>query len=145
MQDILGRLMEYGIHAEKKYICHTEVLRSFGMDIHFKRHQGYYLAGQTAPGELLTGHCRYLRVKLLQKKLQSRFDLLRLVQDTETEDEAKPVKLSCRNSRKTEVMNTLGEFAQYREKEDNTFVAIVQVKDNPKVFWVALQEWAGTW
>ena len=46
--------------------------------------------------------------------------------------------MSCRNSRKTEVMNTLGEFAQSREKEDNTFVAIVQVKDNEKFFgWLA--------
>ena len=87
----------------------------------------------------LTGHCRYLRVKLLQKKLQLQVRICSwLVQDTETEDEEKPVKLSCRNSRKTEVMNTLGEFAQYREKEDNTFVAIVQVKDNEKFFgWLA--------
>ena len=63
MQDILGRLMEYGIHAERKSIYDDmEVLRSFGMDIQFKRGKpgGYYLAG----------HCRYLRVKLLQKKLQ---------------------------------------------------------------------------
>lgn len=51
MQEILGRLQEYGISAERKSIYDDmEVLRSFGMDIKFKRGKstGYYVTGQKA-------------------------------------------------------------------------------------------------
>ncbi len=142
MQDILGRLMEYGIRAERKSIYDDmEVLRSFGMDIQFKRGKpgGYYLAGQTAPEESSDGVLPVSPGKMDTKENVAEGAICSwLVQDTETEGEEKPVKLICRNSRKTEVMNTLGEFAQYREKEDNTFVAIVQVKENEKFFgWLA--------
>lgn len=52
MQEILTRLLEYGIHAERKSIYDDiESLRSFGMDVKFKRGRpgGYYMAGQMAP------------------------------------------------------------------------------------------------
>ena len=56
MQEILGRLQEYGISAERKSIYDDmEVLRSFGMDIKFKRGKstGYYVTGQKAATEAL--------------------------------------------------------------------------------------------
>lgn len=38
MQEILGKLMEYGIPAERKSIYDDiEALRSFGMDVKFRR------------------------------------------------------------------------------------------------------------
>lgn len=50
MQEILTKLSEYGIQAERKSIYDDiEALRSFGMDVKFRRGRpgGYYLAGQT--------------------------------------------------------------------------------------------------
>lgn len=142
MQDILGRLMEYGIRAERKSIYDDmEVLRSFGMDIQFKRGKpgGYYLAGQTAPEELSEGALPVSQGETASKETVAADPICSwLVQEKEAEDEEKPVKLICRNLRKSEVMETLGEFAQYREKDDDTFVAVVQVKENEKFFgWLA--------
>ena len=54
MQEILTKLMEYGIRAERKSIYDDiEALRDFGMDVKYKRGRpgGYYLAGQTVPGK----------------------------------------------------------------------------------------------
>ena len=51
MQEIIGRLQENGVSAERKSIYDDmEVLRSFGMDIKFKRgkYTGYYVAGEAA-------------------------------------------------------------------------------------------------
>ena len=52
MQEILDRLLEKGIRAERKSIYDDmEVLRFFGMDIQYKRERpsGYYLAGTASP------------------------------------------------------------------------------------------------
>lgn len=49
MQEIIGKLQEYGVGAERKSIYDDmEVLRSFGMNIQFKRGKatGYYVTGQ---------------------------------------------------------------------------------------------------
>ena len=51
MQEILTKLLECGIQAERKSIYDDiEALRSFGMDVKFRRGRpgGYYLAGQKA-------------------------------------------------------------------------------------------------
>ena len=142
MQDILGKLMEYGIRAERKSIYDDmEVLRSFGMDIQFKRGKpgGYYLAGQTAPEVISQSQPELEKEEASQNNVPvPKQTCSWLVQETEPEGEEKPVKLICRTSRKSEVMDTLGESAQYREKEDDTFVAVVQVKENEKFFgWLA--------
>ena len=48
MQEILDKLLEYGITAERKSIYDDiEALREFGLDVQYKRGRpgGYYLAG----------------------------------------------------------------------------------------------------
>jgi len=70
MQEILGRLQEYGISAERKSIYDDmEVLRSFGMDIKFKRGKstGYYVTGQKAATEALADGVREERSQKFQK------------------------------------------------------------------------------
>ena len=50
MQEILDKLLEYGITAERKSIYDDiEALREFGLDVQYKRGRpgGYYLAGGT--------------------------------------------------------------------------------------------------
>ena len=57
MQEILDRLLEKGIRAERKSIYDDmEVLRFFGMDIKYRRERpsGYFLAGTTAPRIVLS-------------------------------------------------------------------------------------------
>lgn len=49
MQEILDKLLEYGITAERKSIYDDiEALREFGLDVQYKRGRpgGYYLAGE---------------------------------------------------------------------------------------------------
>ena len=49
-------------------------------------------------------------------------------------EEDKPVKLLCRNKKKKEVMAALGNYAQYKEKEEDTFVAAVQVDETSEFY-----------
>ena len=44
------------------------------------------------------------------------------------------VKLLCRNKKKKEVMAALGNYAQYKEKEEDTFVAAVQVDETSEFY-----------
>lgn len=127
MQEILGRLQEYGIGAERKSIYDDmEVLRSFGMDIKFKRGKstGYYVTGQkTAATEPLP----------VQKN--SRPDWL-LPFSASGDD--KPMKLLCSSKRKEEITEILGNCAQYKEKESGTFTAAAYVEETPQFFgWLA--------
>ena len=51
MQEILDKLAECGINAERKSIYDDlDALRDFGLDVKYKRGRpgGYYIAGQTA-------------------------------------------------------------------------------------------------
>ena len=56
-----------------------------------------------------------------------------LVADADS-DEDKPVKLVCSRNKKETVMKVLGEYGQYKEKEDGSFVAVVQVEETPEFF-----------
>ena len=65
MQEILDKLLEYGITAERKSIYDDiEALREFGLDVQYKRGRpgGYYLAG----GQEIARH----RSQFTQKRKQ---------------------------------------------------------------------------
>lgn len=154
MQEIIGRLQEYGVSAERKSIYDDmEVLRSFGMDIKFKRGKftGYYITGQSVdqrenvdiPGSN-TGFAEGTagtpagsvpaqnsgqedNVQAKQKKLSW------LLSPSDSEED-KPVKLLCSNKKKNDIIAALGNYAQYKEKEDDCFVASVQVDENPEFY-----------
>ena len=44
------------------------------------------------------------------------------------------MKLLCRNKKKKEVMAALGNYAQYKEKEEGTFIAAVQVNETSEFY-----------
>ena len=127
MQEIIGRLQENGVSAERKSIYDDmEVLRSFGMDIKFKRgkYTGYYLKGQnTAEDEM----------KPAEESQLGKEKASWLLPPSDS-DEDKPLKLLCNNKKKKEVMSVLGNYAQYRDKTDDTFVAAVQVEETPEFY-----------
>lgn len=86
MQEILGRLQEYGISAERKSIYDDmEVLRSFGMDIKFKRGKstGYYVTGQKAATEALADGVREERFQTAAVEIPEAADAARDASGTE--------------------------------------------------------------
>ena len=152
MQEILGRLQEYGISAERKSIYDDmEVLRSFGMDIKFKRGKstGYYVIGQKTVTEAQLGAAQeectqaaaseisavteVTEMPSIQKN--SRPDWLLPFSDSEDD---KPVKLLYSSKRKDEITEALGNRAQYKEKESGTFTAAFYAEETPQFFgWLA--------
>ena len=148
MQEIIGRLQENGVSAERKSIYDDmEVLRSFGMDIKFKRgkYTGYYVAGEAAAESVNTS--------TTEMNGANPEDSAKNSAGAENEGSAfsneahkkaknswllppedKPVKLLCRNKKKKEVMAALGNYAQYKEKEEDTFVAAVQVDETSEFY-----------
>ncbi len=152
MQEIIGRLQENGVSAERKSIYDDmEVLRSFGMDIKFKRgkYTGYYVAGEADSESVNTS--------TTEKESANPEDSAKNSAGAETEgsafsseahkkaknswllppsvsEEDKPVKLLCRNKKKKEVMAALGNYAQYKEKEEDTFIAAVQVNETSEFY-----------
>ena len=143
MQEIIGRLQEYGVSAERKSIYDDmEVLRNFGMDIKFKRgkYTGYYVAegksseeadaaGSTSKADSATVVAPPLASDTEEKKKTPSW----LLPPSDSEDD-KPVKLLCSNRKKNEIMTALGSCAQYKEKEDGFFAAAVQVDETPEFY-----------
>ena len=136
MQEIIGRLQENGVSAERKSIYDDmEVLRSFGMDIKFKRgkYTGYYVAGESSIAETpvlntATAEPADQSDNAKEKKLPSW-----LLPPSDSEDD-KPLKLLCSKEKKKEIMAVLGNYAQYKEKEDDLFVVAIQVDETSEFY-----------
>ena len=136
MQEIIGKLQECGVSAERKSIYDDmEVLRSFGMDIKFKRgkYTGYYVAAESVNTSTteMNGANPEDSAKNSAGAEKAKNSWLLPPSDSE---EDKPVKLLCRNKKKKEVMAALGNYAQYKEKEEDTFVAAVQVDETSEFY-----------
>ena len=105
MQEILDKLTECGINAERKSIYDDlDALRDFGLDVKYKRGRpgGYYIAGQTAAEKNETVPKPELRPARREEKaepvikeiLVRRFTL----DENEIQDVEKPMKLLCRET-----------------------------------------------
>lgn len=122
MQEILEKLAEYGINAERKSIYDDlDALREFGLDVKYKRGRpgGYYLAGQNAeekqealpkpvsrqPREDVQPVIKEIRVKHL------------VLDESEIQDTEKPMKLLCRETREKEIREYFGAYGNYKNKE----------------------------
>ena len=152
MQEIIGRLQENGVSAERKSIYDDmEVLRSFGMDIKFKRgkYTGYYVAGEADSESVNTSTTEMNGANpedsaknsagtenegsAFSNEAHKKAKNSWLLPPSDSEED-KPVKLLCRNKKKKEVMAALGNYAQYKEKEEDTFVAAVQVNETSEFY-----------
>lgn len=131
MQEILTELMEYGINAERKSIYDDlEVLRSFGMDVRFRRGRqgGYYLAGQNAPQKEKTE----TNPENLEISPQNPEKIM--ASAASEKKGGKPLKLLCDNARREDVREYFGEFVQYKDKGDGYFSVTVQVTESPEFY-----------
>ena len=131
MQEILTELMEYGINAERKSIYDDlEVLRSFGMDVRFRRGRqgGYYLAGQNVPQKEKTETAPE-NLEISPQKPE------KIAASAVSEKKGgKPLKLLCDNARREDVQEYFGDFAQYKDKGDGYFSVTVQIAESPEFY-----------
>ncbi len=153
MQEILGKLAELGIRAERKSIYDDmEALRAFGMDIRFKRGKpgGYYLVGQIVPEkpekedkagtdradvpgrETVSGKKNVPESEAVpgpgtEKKPEVRFA-------PEKSADGKKMKLLCSADRKNEIKAYFGKYAEYKNKGADTILVTAPNMGDPQFF-----------
>lgn len=124
MQEILDKLAEQGIAAERKSVYDDmEALRIFGMDVRFRRGRpgGYYLAENT-PTEREEERQHTEAVKETEE-FKVRVDSF--VHGNASGD--KKMKLLCDMEREAEVRAFFGDAAEYTLREDNKILVATPV------------------
>lgn len=130
MQEILEKLSEYGIAAERKSIYDDiEALREFGLDVEYKRGRpgGYYLAndsmeipevgrGKTAGTEAKDGSDEK-QESTEPVETQPQESTGWKINPEEIKDTEKMIKLQCKKAREPEIRKYLGNLGEYKEKE----------------------------
>ncbi len=157
MQDILAYLLENGIHAERKSIYDDmEVLRSFGMDIRYRRGRpgGYYLAGREAsdlnevPGRANNPVKHEGTAEPVNPGGEGSSVLFLTSQGTERADGAffsgenpegevqlrRQVKLVCSPGLRSKAEAYLGPGTEFRDKSDGTVAITASVLDGPEFY-----------
>ena len=137
MQEILAALQEKGIRAERKSIYDDmEVLRTFGMDIRYKRERpgGYYLAG-TSESEENTKEKNILpeRAHGVEKGTAPGAGYEALVQFTEDRNKTR-IRLVCTTGKKAEIREFFGEYGEYKEKENGSFTVTAELPENSRFY-----------
>ncbi|MDO5136684.1 MAG: WYL domain-containing protein [Eubacteriales bacterium] len=145
MQEILAELSAYGIVAERKSIYDDlDVLRSFGMDIRYRRGKpgGYYLAGNEAAvpsggripenrGEEAPGDEEEKQPPREKKPSPLAFWELE-------SGEGKELRLICRKEREKELRALFGGSAQFKEKGSGFLMVSLRLREGPAFYgWLA--------
>lgn len=159
MQEILEMLLEKGITAERKSIYDDmEALRSFGMDIKFRRGKpgGYYLASPAAGEKPVkeAGPEKEARpeieaaprtpvpaaeetVLLPEKEKQEEPETAEkkwAVKPALSEKAGKEIKLLCESGRRQEIEACLGADARYKEKDRDFFSVTARIVEDPRFY-----------
>ena len=146
MQQILDRLLENGIRAERKSIYDDmEVLRFFGMDIQYRRERpsGYYLAGHTsAEPEFLKklnsgrGEERssVSAEKEPEKTAAEDMDDTGWMKAESARDQKKQMKLQCSGKGKEEAEKYFGKEIQYKWRDDEECVVTAPLVETRNFF-----------
>ena len=136
MQEILDKLLEYGITAERKSIYDDiEALREFGLDVQYKRGRpgGYYLAGGqeiAAAPESVQTEKKSEPVIIYKENTLDKEE----IQNTE-----KAMKLQCDASREKEIREYFGSYGEYKLKESGYLHVTVPHIAGPKFYgWLAM-------
>lgn len=149
MQDILAKLAEYGIQAERKSIYDDfEALRDFGMDVRFKRGRpgGYYLIknAETAVFE---------KVQAVQENTEHMDKTEKSEEVTGTvaaesvchwtapkedaQNEKKPMKLLCSKEKEADIKAYFGENVELKERNPEYLtVTAPQISDEQFFGWL---------
>ena len=147
MQDILTRLEEKGISAERKSIYDDlETLRSFGMDIKYRRGKqgGYYLGNAytvvgTEKSEKVSDEinaegseeCPNENITDFGAEVQEKF-----IPEKSTGEDSRQIRLLCSSSVRDEVERYLGVLENVKEKGDCFAVTAVLNEDSRFYGWM---------
>ena len=144
MQEILDRIGQHGISAERKSIYDDmEALRDFGYDIQYKRGRtgGYYLnsrpAGETGSSEMPADTAPEGGAGSEQTPGQetAAWRLSR----KEICDPDRNMKLLCSQARKREIREYFGEMAEYKVKTEGYLTVTVPRIQGPEFFgWLTV-------
>lgn len=166
MQEILDRLGELGIRAERKSIYDDmETLKDFGMAIQYRRGRegGYYLVQERVPempemsemSEVQGMSGEQGDVSLVSGRVAGTpAETVCAVQETlkeepihpvvsldaeapEQEKNGKEIKLLCKNSVRKEVLKALGKKVPYKSKGRGLFYSCDPDRAGQKVLWMA--------
>lgn len=136
MQEILARLMEYGIPAERKSIYDDiEALRSFGMDIRFRRGRpgGYYLCQNDS--DSMEAPAAETEEKPLNREEQRPVYQFK---KPESQNKKKKMKLICTVDMEQQVRTFFGQEAKYKVKESGEISVTTSVMSDPQFYgWLA--------
>ena len=128
MQEILDKLLEYGITAERKSIYDDmDALRYYGLDIRYnrKRPGGYYLVTERQPENAAK-----------PKVQEPEHDQT----DTDKENR-KRLKLLCERSVQSFVEQQLGRVVNVKEKDENYVILTVEQSVDARFFgWLVSME-----
>ncbi len=151
MQEILDKLMEYGITAERKSIYDDiEALREFGLDVEYKRGRpgGYYLAGGVeVPGTAAPVHKKVEKtvseeaepVKKAKEAAPVLLSVEQILCKEEIQDSEKMMKLQCNASREEEICAYFGNYGEYRLKDSGSLHVTAPLTAGPKFYgWLAM-------
>lgn len=149
MQDILDELAEHGISAERKSIYDDmDALRMFGLNICYRRARpsGYYLSGnegvlqeeENVPKSPKKGSESLGESKKQENRTKQEIPGIWPVYQKRKEADKKMVKLLCSNRTYEEVKVCLGDAAEYKTKDADTFCASAKVYVDRYFFgWLA--------
>ena len=138
MQEILAKLEEQGIRAERKSIYDDmETLRDFGMEIQYKRGRegGYYLERPADPeiqqGESVQEEKKTEATETV--KTEKREAVKTIAPEIPVKGE-KELKLLCRNSVKEKIFDTFGKDISCKAKGSDNFLVVVQTEPDEKFY-----------
>ena len=141
MQEILDKLAEYEIMAERKSIYDDlEALREFGLDIEFKRGRpgGYYLKNGNVPSVQKKPTADKAQKAVSVKASAGAETGFMSLCKSELQEADKPMKLVCRKSKEKEMRAFFGTMAEYKIKEDGEIQITVPQISGPQFFgWLA--------
>lgn len=148
MQEILDKLLEYGITAERKSIYDDiEALREFGLDVQYKRGRpgGYYLVSEqenTMAAEPVHTKEKATITKDTEPEKESAPVVIykeNTLDKEEIQNTEKAMKLQCNASREKEIREYFGSYGEYKLKESGYIHATVPQVAGPKFYgWLAM-------
>ena len=161
MQEILDRLAERGIRAERKSIYDDiEALRDFGYEIAFRRGKtgGYYLTGlpegervpaKKAPAEAGSAAAVPVEAVLAEPEADGGADVPEApgsvwrISESEIRDRQKTMRLVCPVELEEKVRAYFGSLGEYKEKENGSMTATVPQTAGPEFYgWLTAMEGA---
>ena len=134
MQEILAKLEQQGIRAERKSIYDDmETLRDFGMEIHYRRGRegGYFIENKKQTSDENTVNMPEQMEKI------SAISVTAPAPERSGEN-AKEIKLICQNSAKKKIQRAFGQEITCKAKGEDIFTVNVEVTIDKAFFgWLA--------